>query len=299
MNTQKTLLATAALIVVFGVVLWAWSSIPDSKAAPSNTSIKSNDSAPSRKHTNDLSPKVSAVVTNPTKSVASVASKNISNRVTKTLDDELATLSPQHREIVLAVNKRFFGLLDYQSPEERVWKEQRLFPTPQQIVEWSKLPAPVQLTVTMLNEKPLTEQVEYFARLALTTPSGDSEKSAEAYVYIASLAKYNLQSQLDTPLVSYFAVGLIDPKHISAEKLLAEHALNAGLNGDPTLAEAIAKTFKDESKQLAETSGLVLSVLMSQARLQSSYCEPNRYTGNPRSEQQARQLAVDRPCSKR
>jgi hypothetical protein len=298
--------------IVSGVVLllawwWAASGTPSSSALVTSLSI-------AEPATSAASPPMNLRSASASKQSIAAVPVVVSAGTPVTFKDAIAKLNQADAVYIKSANTRLYGALDYHSIAELQWKLARGFATIEEVLALRGKPAPPLLSNDEAKLLSAQELTKYFLQKALTAP----EKTGMAYdLQLHStwgLQMDNITRERDTPFPAYLRASMVDITDKSGQSALVRDATSAALNGDggllsraivdrllelqhlrstwdvatkdtigPKLNHDIASTnnFMDALSQISFSQHVMIDD-------QVSGCV-DRYTGNPRLAEYARQ----------
>lgn len=231
-----------------------------------------------------------------------------------TFKDAVAKLNQADAVYIQSANTRLYGALDYHSIAELQWKLARGFPTIEEVLALRGKPAPPSLSNDEAKLLSAQELTKHFLQKALTSPEKNSAPYNGQLHSTWGLQMENITRERDTPFPAYLRASLVDITDKNGQSALMRDATSAALNGDggllsrevvdrlrelqrlrgtwdvatkdaigPKLNHDIASTnnFMDALDQISFSQRVMIDD-------QVSGCV-DRYTGNPRLAEYARQ----------
>jgi hypothetical protein len=231
-----------------------------------------------------------------------------------TFKDAVVKLNQADAVYIKSANTRLFGALDYHSLAELQWKLERGFPTIEEVLALRGKPAPPALNddeAKLLNANQLTQ---HFLHKALVMPKKTGTVDDIQLRYTWARQMENITLDRDTPFPAYLRASILDMTNKSGQYALVRDAANAALNGDGGLLsreiveqlrelQNLRSTLDVETKDaigpklqhdIASTNNFI-DALSQISAAQSDMIDDqvsgcvDRYTGNPRRAEHARQ----------
>jgi hypothetical protein len=299
-------------LVVAGVallLLWWWTAsrapAPEPAAATLATaavpSTSTNAAAQSR-----AAPAIGAANTRTPVSIAATTPA--------TFNDALAKLSPADAAYIKSVNTKLLGALDYRSIAELQWKLGRGFPTIEEVLALRGKPAPQPLTNDQAKLLGARELTRHFLQMALTAETKpDTTHDTQAHETWLEQMR-NITAERDTPFPAYLRASMLDITDNLGKIYITDAAASAALNGDGGLLAFELMIRASEMRSQRRLRGLATKdasgpadqyhpkaeenfasslegIFRSQLLLMADQVQGcvDRYTGNPRVAENARQ----------
>jgi hypothetical protein len=169
-----------------------------------------------------------------------------------TFNDAVAKLNQADAAYIKSANTRLYGALDYHSIAELQWKLERGFPTIAEVLALRGKPAPSLLSNDEAKLLSAQELTKYFLQRALTAPKKTGTPYDAQLHSTWGLQMDNITRERDTPFPAYLRASMVDITDKWGQSALVRDAASAALNGDGGL---LSREIVDRLRELQHQRG--------------------------------------------